>query len=313
MQLRATNSKGDSNWSPTTSASTGTDNDVDGIYAYWTKTLGSEELHEDIAVIDGVDQSSMLVNDCNTTESFRMYWKPARVADEWAAQAFTDGGAGNVSFTDVHDTNGNPLLPELTGTARLERVEPRPGPGSRPVRRGLGELVACCPGDVHTAGIRRCRQTGQQNVEEEEDEENTAPLTARFLYEEPLGYHSGTGTTLTVRLSFSEAVSITPEGLEQALEVADATVEAVSRVDDRGDLWEIRLTPYSDRMVTVLLPLAADCDAGGRGVHRGRQNAVHRRRDRHTRAAPQLTGHGRAGHRRRCRGRPGPERGYYRH
>ena len=91
VQLRATNSKGDSDWSPTTSASTGTDNDVDGLYAYWTKTLGSEELHEDIAVIDGVDQSSMLVNDCNTTESFRMYWKPDSVADEWEAEAFTDG------------------------------------------------------------------------------------------------------------------------------------------------------------------------------------------------------------------------------
>ena len=28
-------------------------------------------------------------------------------------------------------------------------------------------------------------------------------------------------------------------------------------------MWEVRLTPYSDGMVTVLLPLAADCDAAG--------------------------------------------------
>ena len=103
------------------------------------------------------------------------------------------------------------------------------------------------------------RRTGQ----EDEEEENTAPLTARFLYEEPLGYHSGAGTTLTVRLSFSEAVSTTPEGLEQALEVTNATIEAVSRVDDRSDLWEVRLTPHSDATVTVALSPAADCDAAG--------------------------------------------------
>ena len=113
VQLRATNSKGDSDWSPTTSASTGTDNDVDAIYAYWTKTLDSEELHEDIAVIDRLDNSSMLVNDCNTTESFRMYWAPARVADEWEAEVFTDGGARDVSFT-IQNTNDDPLLPELS-------------------------------------------------------------------------------------------------------------------------------------------------------------------------------------------------------
>ena len=101
--------------------------------------------------------------------------------------------------------------------------------------------------------------TGQ----EDEEEENTAPLTARFLHEEPLGYHSGAGTTLTVRLSFSEAVSITPEALEQALAATNATVEAVSRVDGRSDLWEVRLTPHSDATVTLLLPLAADCDAAG--------------------------------------------------
>ena len=96
-----------------------------------------------------------------------------------------------------------------------------------------------------------------------EEGANTAPLTAQFLNEGPLAYHSGAGTTLTVRLSFSEAVSITPEALGQALEVTDATVEAVSRVDDRSDLWDIRLTPYSDGMVTVLLLLSTDCDAPG--------------------------------------------------
>ena len=90
------------------------------------------------------------------------------------------------------------------------------------------------------------------------------PLTARILYEEPQGYHSGSGTTLTVRLSFSEAVSTTPEALrDHALEVTNATVEAVSRVDERSDLWEVRLTPESDATVTVAVSPAADCDAAG--------------------------------------------------
>ena len=261
VQVRATNADGDGDWSAPGAGSPSTDNDVDGIYAYWTKTPGSEELHEDIAVKDGLQQSSLLVNDCNATESFRMYWDPARAADEWEAEAFTDGGASDVSLT-IHDTNGNPLLPELTGTALLDgmsrvlvRVRGRFGEDWANWSRVAG--VMCLPPESGDG------ETGQQNVEEEEEDENTAPLTARFLNQEPLGYHSGAGTTLTVRLSFSEAVSITPEALGQALEVADATVEAVGRVDGRSDLWELRLAPDSDGMVTVLLPLAADCDAAG--------------------------------------------------
>ena len=86
------------------------------------------------------------------------------------------------------------------------------------------------------------------------------PLTVKFEGL-PRGGHAGAGTTFTVRLSFSEAVSITPEALGQALEVTNATVGAVSRVDGRSDLWEVRLTPESDATVTVALSPAADCDA----------------------------------------------------
>ena len=88
------------------------------------------------------------------------------------------------------------------------------------------------------------------------------PLTVKFEGL-PRGGHAGAGTTFTVRLSFSEAVSTTPEGLGQALEVTNATVGAVSRVDERSDLWEVRLTPESDATVTVALSPAADCDAAG--------------------------------------------------
>ena len=96
----------------------------------------------------------------------------------------------------------------------------------------------------------------------EEGEENREPLTAAFHYDETPGYHSGTSGPFTLWLVFSEAVFTTPEALkDQTLTVSDATVQAVSRVDDRSDLWKIRLMPVSDRYVSVLLHPAADCDA----------------------------------------------------
>ena len=98
---------------------------------------------------------------------------------------------------------------------------------------------------------------------DDEEEENTQPLTARFE-DRPEGGHGGAGTPFTFRLVFSEAVSATPEGLrDHALTVNNATLEAVSRVDGRSDLFDIRLTPGSNAMVTAALWPAADCDAAG--------------------------------------------------
>ena len=89
------------------------------------------------------------------------------------------------------------------------------------------------------------------------------PLTARFEGM-PEGTHGGAGMPFAFRISFSEAVTTTPEALrDHALDVTNATVEAASRVDDRSDQWEVRLTPESDAMVTVSLLPAADCDAAG--------------------------------------------------
>ena len=104
--------------------------------------------------------------------------------------------------------------------------------------------------------------SGELNVEEDEEEE-TEPLTARFEGLPEAG-HGGAGTPFAFQLVFSEAVSTTPEALrDHALAVTNATVEAASRVDGRSDLWEVRLTPESDAMVTVSLSPAADCDAAG--------------------------------------------------
>ena len=104
--------------------------------------------------------------------------------------------------------------------------------------------------------------SGELNVEEDEEEE-TEPLTARFEGLPEAG-HGGGGTPFAFRLVFSEAVSTTPEALrDHALAVTNATVEAASRVDGRSDLWEVRLTPESDAMVTVSLSPLAGCDAAG--------------------------------------------------
>ena len=95
------------------------------------------------------------------------------------------------------------------------------------------------------------------------EEVNTQPPSAQFLFEDPQGYHGGAGETFSLRLEFSEAVSTAPEGLEQALTVTNATIEAVGRVDGRSDLWEVRLTPESEVVVTALLSSSTDCDAPG--------------------------------------------------
>ena len=95
------------------------------------------------------------------------------------------------------------------------------------------------------------------------EEKVSEPLTAEFVYEDTQRNHSGAGETNKLGLALSEEVSTTPEELGKALQVSNATVKTVSRVDERGDLLEIRLTPGSDEDVTVLLPPAANCDAEG--------------------------------------------------
>ncbi len=45
--------------------------------------------------------------------------------------------------------------------------------------------------------------------------------------------------------------------------MTNAAIAAVSRVDERSDLWEVLLTPETDAMVTVFLSPSADCDAAG--------------------------------------------------
>ena len=114
-----------------------------------------------------------------------------------------------------------------------------------------------------TVGGAVAFEKGATSLHVTPEEKVSEPLTAEFVYEDTQRNHSGAGETNKLVLALSEEVSTTPGELSKALEVSNATVKTVSRVDERGDLLEIRLTPGSDEDVTVLLPPAANCDAEG--------------------------------------------------
>ena len=114
-----------------------------------------------------------------------------------------------------------------------------------------------------TVGGAVAFEKGATSLHVTPEEKVSEPLTAEFVYEDTQRNHSGAGETNKLVLALSEEVSTTPGELSKALEVRNATVKTVSRVDERGDLLEIRLTPGSDEDVTVLLPPAANCDAEG--------------------------------------------------
>ena len=80
-------------------------------------------------------------------------------------------------------------------------------------------------------------------------------LTARFE-EKPVS-HDGTGFTL--RIAFSEAVSITAA----AITVTGGTVKRVKRVEGLSDLWEIRIKPDSSGDVTVSVESGGVCGEAG--------------------------------------------------
>ena len=394
VQVRATNSRGDSGWSPSTTGYPATVYDIDGIYIYWTDRQGSEELHDDVLILDGeytfilgdgeapliiqgLDQGNTLGNACDTGESFRAYWlQPleSRDADEWEADVQTIDGTGTAQYrlrtppeltgvvsldgftvigirirgrfgedwsnwsravnlicvpteddsgsatgnssTGSENATGTPLagFELVDATAHLDagavddgmtltdidpdkvygfRANIVPGTELKSVKlelRGPGaddvvkrtenyrpySLHGDSNGEEHGAALAAGSYTltataysetkgGGSQLGTFSVEFTVAgwPLTVSFEGLPQTG-HGGQGTPFTFRLVFSEAVSITPEALrEHALKVTNATIEAVSRVDDRSDLWEVRLTPESDAMVTVSLSPPADCDAAG--------------------------------------------------
>ena len=112
VQVRATNSKGDSGWSPSTTGYPATVYDIDGIYIYWTERQGSDKIHDDVADLG----SNTLENACDTGESFRAWWlQPleSRDADEWEADVETIEGTSTARHTLR-------TAPELTGAVSLD-------------------------------------------------------------------------------------------------------------------------------------------------------------------------------------------------
>ncbi len=84
--------------------------------------------------------------------------------------------------------------------------------------------------------------------------------------------HSGAGSTITLRLQFSEAIVTGFRVLrDEAFSVTGGAVTGARRVDGRSDLWEIRVEPSGSGPVTVHLPATtgacngtgAICAAGG--------------------------------------------------
>jgi hypothetical protein len=112
VRVRATNRRGDSGWSASTTGYPATVYDIDGIYIYWTDRQGSEKLHDDAADLG----SNTLENACDTGESFRAYWfQPleSRDADEWEADVQTIEGTGTAQYRLR-------TAPELTGAVSLD-------------------------------------------------------------------------------------------------------------------------------------------------------------------------------------------------
>ena len=112
VQVRATNSRGDSGWSPSTTGYPATVYDIDGIYIYWTERQGSDKIHDDVADLG----SNTLENACDTGESFRAWWlQPleSRDADEWEADVETIEGTSTARHTLR-------TAPELTGAVSLD-------------------------------------------------------------------------------------------------------------------------------------------------------------------------------------------------
>ena len=87
------------------------------------------------------------------------------------------------------------------------------------------------------------------------------PLAARF--ETPPVSHDGE-TPFTLRIAFSEAVTIEPAAMrDHALLVSDGTVTGAARVDGQSDLWELTVEPAGPADIGIIVPLGRACTEPG--------------------------------------------------
>ena len=161
VRVRATNRRGDSGWSASTTGYPATVYDIDGIYIYWTDQQGSEKLHDDVADLG----SNTLENACDTGESFRAYWfQPleSRDADEWEADVQTIDGTGTAQY--ILRT-----APELTGAVSLDgftiigiRIRGRFGENWSNWSRAVN--LICVPTEDDSGSATGNSSTGSENA-----------------------------------------------------------------------------------------------------------------------------------------------------
>ena len=236
-------------------------------------TLGAGDGRAEVTIVDN-DQTSAAPAAGNPLTGFELV----------DATAHLDAGAvdDGATLTGIDPAKLYGFRANVASGAELKSVRLElsgPGPDDRVARTDNDEPYALhgdSGGHEHGAALAAGSYTLTATAHSEKDGGGSElgtlsveftvagePLTARFEGL-PEGTHGGAGETFAFRLVFSEAVTTTPEALrDHALEVTNAAVKAVTRVDDRSDLWEVRLTPESDAMVTVSLLPAADCDAAG--------------------------------------------------
>ena len=100
------------------------------------------------------------------------------------------------------------------------------------------------------------------------------PLTVSVTVSAPAS-HDGS-SEFTFEIEFSEEFGLSYVTLKNhAFNVTGGSVERAQRTDKPSNIaWLITVKPQGNGDVTIGLPVTTDCNAAGRHLHRGRQEAV---------------------------------------
>ncbi len=159
-------------------------------------------------------------------------------------------GDGNATIPVVLDTVNDGGGPEPNSAVTVE-VMPYP-------------LAPDNPDKEHLYEVRPELRAGTATVTAAEGSSHggaAEPLTAAF---EGLPEAHDGETAFTVRLVFSEAVSVTPEAMRtRVLTVEGGAVTGAARVDGETGVWAITVTPDTREALSITLAPAAECAADG--------------------------------------------------
>ena len=130
------------------------------------------------------------------------------------------------------------------------------------IRNYGGALSDPCPADANATGLpdpstlTALTALTAPTSETQSTEGDGDGLTAEFR--ETPASHSGSGA-VSVKLAFSEALTVSWKNLFAALSVTGGTLTRINRIDGRSDLWNVVVAPAGDGAVTVSLPASASC------------------------------------------------------